>query len=197
MYRVLACLVLVVSFVGCEDVPDRQCPDGRCPIRDCEGGQCPAPQPVTWAEVPGEIRQANYAGGSCAWASMETLFRYHGRDDLADKWRKAYWGGAYTRDVVAACEADDLTYAYTDRGDAAFLDWCSQTRRVAMIHWQGGSHAINFLGYRNGKALLIDNNATQRTIEMDRQRFLAEWRAANGGVALAIADPPPPREPWL
>jgi hypothetical protein len=82
-------------------------------------------------------------------------------------------------------------------GDPAWLDWASRTRRGAAIHWQGGIHAITFLGYdADGKAVLCDNNSPEREQRMPREQFLNEWRRAGGAAITALGTPGPPR-PWM
>jgi hypothetical protein len=153
LHRLLpaACCLLATCcllFAGCDDSEPGDCSDGRCPL-DREQSQLPSPIPcpLTYADIPPAIREHNYGGGSCTWASMETMFRWHGLDAEADLWRKTYTGGANWYDVARECDHRGLRYAYTDCGDERFLDWCARTRRPAMIHWDA-CHSINFCGYK-------------------------------------------------
>jgi hypothetical protein len=152
----------------------------------------------TYANVPVIARQQNYgSGGSCAWAAAETALRYHGYDDLADCLRRQYSGGAtVVGQVSAAFDSRGLDYAYTVAGDAAFLDWCARTRRVAMLQWvsHGAWHSINFCGYSGGKAILIDNNAPAKLLDMPREQFIQTWKSYRG-VALVLVEPPAPPDP--
>jgi hypothetical protein len=198
--RLFRCLLLIASFLfvaGCDDPEPCHCPGGRCPVNRSEPQDFAPRMAATWADIPIELRQANYSGGSCTWASMETMFRWHGLDAEAELWRKTYSGGANWGDVARECDRRGIRFAFTERADEQFLEWCARTRRPAMIHW-GAAHSINFCGYDGQAAVLIDNNLPQHELLMPKQEFLARWRASFGnGVALAIVEPPPPPEPTV
>lgn len=211
-------LILALFFcvvVGCDGVtigePPRDqvpppgqnengCPDGRpCPTdRPCTDVASPY-KLVPPVDLPVELREPNYAGGSCMYAAFCDVLRWQGLFDVADEVRREHRGGQVITGLARICDARGLRFAYTADGDEAFLDWCSRTRRGAVIHWRVHScsdHAITFCGYDDaGNAVLIDNNATKRDKRMPKAAFLIEW-ARNGGKALTVVyDPYPPR-PW-
>lgn len=146
-------------------------------------------------DLPVELRCANYAGGSCTHASLISLLRWQGLDEVADYWRRHYSGGAYVTDLAAIAEPWGLRYAYTTDGDAEFLAWCSRTRRGAAIYYYT-NHSVTFAGYRDGEAVLLDNNRTGRLIRIPKETFLANWRSYGGGALTVVYSPSPPR-PWI
>lgn len=202
--RVIRHLVLLsglLALTGCDDVVIDDGSGGGCP-----GGTCPdaASAPGWLAEVPpvdlpGALRQANYGGGSCMHASLISVLRWQGRDDLAERWRRSYSGAAGVWDLAEIAEWLDLDYAWTTRGDAAFLEWCSHTRRGAAIHYKPG-HAVTFFGFvsRNGVefAVICDNNHPGRLEWIEKRRFIESWRGY-GGFALSIVGTPGNPRPWL
>ena len=125
-----------LAVAGCRvQGPARKCPDGSCTVarRTMENEDCPFPI-AAWREVPvvnlpQHARCRNYAGGSCVIASTVSLFRWQGRDDLAELFRGAYGGGQSASSLHAKLEAHRVRYAYTTSGDAAFLEWAARARR--------------------------------------------------------------------
>lgn len=226
LFVVLVLLAAVLSLVGCDGVtigeprpnlqqtdqpvPDRPYgPDGTCPDGSCPNGACPVDRPCTDAaspyrlvppvDLPVQLRQPNYAGGSCMYAAFCDVLRWQGLYDVADHVRQSYRGGQVVSGLAGVCDGLGLKFAFTTEGDESFLAWCSRTRRGAVIHWRVSSysdHAITFCGYDDQQqACLIDNNATKKVKRMPKASFLAEWHR-NGGKALTVVyDPYPPR-PW-
>lgn len=205
MIRHLLIAVCLVLFIGCEDAPE-QCPDYQpqqtrivtTKKRCCPGGRCPVPQ-MALTEVPVELRQPNYNGGSCLWASLVTALRWQGQDSLATRVRAAYSGGANVSDLEVMCDREGIRFAATTDGNESLLQWASDTRRIAAIHWvvsQPGDHAISFAGYVNvgGKVLaaLIDNNAPGKNLYLPKDRFLRTWKASGGCALVPIYTPAPP-----
>lgn len=181
---------------GC---PDGSCPNGNCPVdRPCTDAASPY-RLVPPVDLPVSLREPNYAGGSCMYAAFCDVLRWQGLFDVADEVRANYRGGQVVSGLAQICDRRGLRFAYTADGDESFLDWCSRTRRGAVIHWRVSrysDHAITFCGYAaDGNAVLIDNNATKRDKRMPKAAFVAEWHR-NGGKALTVVyDPYPPR-PW-
>ena len=167
------------------------CPDGRCP------GTVGRWPPV---DLPPSLRQANYGGGSCMHAAMISILRWQGRGELADQWRRNYSGAAGVWTLAKLAEKYDLDYAWTTDGDPAFLQWASDTRRGAAIHYKP-VHAVAFLGYqtRGGLeyAVLYDNNASRDRLEyVEKNAFIRAWRGY-GGCALTIVGTPANPRPYL
>jgi len=158
-----------------------------------ENTVCPWPSGPPM-DLPKSLRQANYAGGSCMHASLISVLRWQGRFELADWWRRSEYGAAGVYDLARVCRRLDLRFAWTTNGNAAFLDWCSSTRRGAAIHYFS-QHAVTFCGYEDGNAVLLDNNRPGTYIRVPKQQFLSRWRGY-GGLALTVVYAPPPPRPW-
>jgi len=191
MVAVLACVLVGFQFDG-----------GRPPI-DAEfaavyGGVAPTgtPQGVVM-DLPAELRQANWGGGSCVHASTVSLLRWQGQYAMADWWRQQYSGGEYAWRLVQRMEAAGVRYAYTTSADVNFLEWCVRTGRGAGIFYKP-QHAINLVGLDDQYAYLLDNNYTDRPEQtgvwerVPRATFERQW-LGYGGVAwtLVYAVPPP------
>lgn len=141
------------------------------------------------------LRERNYKGGSCVHASWVVSLRMQGLEDWADWWRANYAYGEYPKRLAARADRAGLKYAYTLRGDADFLDWCSRTNRPATIgyFWR---HSINFICFEGGQAKLLDNNRTHKYLWVPRGEFLRRWRGYGGWAVVPIAEPVPPT-PWI
>jgi len=198
---VVGCLLAVL--MGCEPVtiqtePSKHdnCPDGRCPYQS---------GPIQRLERA--LRHANYSGGSCAHAAMQDVLVAQGMAWTARLWRQRYGGGAGVSTLRAICERLDLRYAYTTTGEVEFLEWCSRTRRPACIFYNRSTtdprsaHAITFIGFDRGMAILLDNNDPRREYATPKEWFLRHWQACGrnygyrGGVAFTViyspVGPPP------
>jgi hypothetical protein len=156
---------------------------------------------VREVDLPVVFRQAIYQRGSCMWASMITALHRQGLHSEARYWRETYWGGCAVSGVVPVAEARGLRYAYTLRGDEAFLAWASRTRRGAALHWEidrPGDHAVFFYGYDDSgrTALVIDNNSPSRVLRIPRERFLATWKRSGGQAITPVYSPLPPAPTW-
>lgn len=173
-------LISIVLFAGCR-VPESK-PYSEPPL-----------YATVSAIVPVEIRQRNYArGGSCAYASAITMFRYHGKDKAANWMRRNDYGAAYVVSSIARrCRQFKIGYRYEQKGNAEFLEWVSKTRRVAVLSHEKG-HAVNFLGFGNGQAILLDNNRISLRYCIPKREFLRQWR----GYAIALTELPPPPYAW-
>ena len=79
------------------------CPDGQCPFGPSEQQSLYVSPSEMWhgsatgvvLDLPQELRQKNWGGGSCVHASNVNLLRHVGLDELADWWRSNYSGGEY------------------------------------------------------------------------------------------------------
>jgi hypothetical protein len=190
--------VLLVALAGC-DTPieigggsDR--PDPRM-LPDCSDSMCPYTE-EPFADVPDAYRMANYAGGSCNHASIQTVLHYLGLHDVAADWRRRYSSGIGAQGLARICKTYGLTYAATFDGDEAFLAWCSRTGRPAAIHYYE-MHAITFSGYTvSGKAILIDNNRPTKRIEVPKAEFVARWKGYGGCAITVLGGKRPPPRPW-
>jgi hypothetical protein len=196
-------VILAVWLTGCElriEAEQPACPDGQC--EPCPDGECPAEyQPGPIHRLEKALQTPNYRGGSCAHAATIDSLIAQGQDDLARAWRRRFYGGAGVSHLVSAAEKLGVRYAYTSSGDVSFLQWCSRTRRPACIFYKP-MHAITFLGFENGDAVMVDNNRPGREERVGREEFLRKWNAYGqsygyrGGVAFAavyVPAPPPPR----
>jgi len=165
-------------------VPQRPCPDGRCPYAT-----------IPPMDLPEVLRQHNYAGGSCVHASLVSVLRWQNLPELAAWWREAYRGGETLGGLVAKVDAARLRFAYTDRGNTEFLAWCSRTRRGAVVFYKP-AHAVCFCGFVGRHAVVMDNNHPARLEWIPRETFLARWQAYGGVALTAVYSPAPPR-PWV
>lgn len=183
MRRMVLVLCLAVAATGCRvRVGDR-------PTR-CPGGSCPAAE-VPTVNVPPGGRVSNYAGGSCVFASIETLFYWQGRADLATRWRSIYSGGETSSGLEAKLEAEGVRFAQTTSGDAAFLEWAIRTRRGAAVSWPEG-HMVCLVHLDAERAGVVDNNRTSEVRWTDRRAFEAKWRECGGWAATPVYSPSPP-----
>jgi hypothetical protein len=182
----------------------RQEPDGEY---DCPDGTCPYdPGPINRLESA--LHNGNYHrgyGGSCAHVGVQDSLTAQGMSWLAADWRRRYGGPAGVGDIRSIAERYNLRYAYTTVGDVRFLQWCSRTRRPACIFYRftRGAHAVTFVGFENGAAVLQDNNRVGKEIHVPTSTFLARWNqygrecGYRAGVAFAVVGTPNPPQPTL
>lgn len=146
------------------------------------------------ANLPVELRPHNWTdrggSGSCVNASTVYNLRWTSNESLADWWRKNHAGGETTTTIRQHHDARNLRYYFTLSADPRILDWCTVTRRSALI-WYYPRHCITFAGFHGQHAHLIDNNRPTQVIRVEREEFLRNW-AGYGGFALALANPPVP-----
>jgi hypothetical protein len=138
------------------------------------------------------LRQPNYNGGSCVYASMCTVLVWQHREDLAGIMRSNYSGAASADALIAACQALGIDYAFTKTGDSGFLEWCDRTNRGAVIFYFP-DHCVTFAGYDSDNALVIDNNAPGNYIRIPKARFLQDWKSYGGFALTAVYSPSPPQ----
>jgi len=154
---------------------------------------------IPWMNLPRALREWNWGSGSCVHASTVMVLRWQGQHELAAKWRRKYSGGETAGGLRYKLDNEGVQYATVKfRGDEAFLDYCSETRRGAVIFYYP-SHSICFCGFanRDGQqvAMLLDNNRIDRFIEVPRADFIRHWNGY-GGFALTTLFDPPPRLPY-
>lgn len=184
-------------------------PDGRwvCPNRDPKrkaggpftvnvpkvGDEC---EGIAWnlLDLPVELRQKNYAGGSCCHCAHQDVLHWHGFHEEAEWWRQNHSGGFSVSGGARIMDQLGMAYAYTTRGDERLLEWASRNGHGAAIHYYP-SHAITFRGYANGYAYLCDNNRTGTLIKVEKNEFIRNWRGY-GGCALTIVYSPHPPIEW-
>lgn len=216
LHVAITALALLFS-TGCEiEIGTSSGPQQKCP-GPCPGGVCfPAcsncgrkhnpripcliPLPVKangeqyvglqLSEIPEEIRQKNYGGGSCLYAGLITPLEHMGEKELANRIRK-YKGGQHVDGLSRICEAEGIRFVATSDGDENLLEWCSRTRRMATIHYFP-VHAVTFCGYENGEAVLIDNNKVRADIRIPKDRFIRDWHGYGGCALIPIYSPAPP-----
>ena len=214
-------MMLVVAAValagGCRvKQPPRRCPDGSCrvvgwgvsptriqieplnatQIADSPSNRVGLHPTLRFSETPVvnlplHARCRNYAGGSCVIASTVSLFRWQGRDDLADLFRRAYSGGQSASSLHAKLEARGVRYAYTTSGDAAFLDWACRTRRGAGVTFFA-NHFICLVHLDGQRTILLDNNRVGQYITLPRDEFLRRWRGYGGWATTPVYSPAAP-----
>lgn len=205
-------LVLFLALGGCDglSIDDAPCcPDGPCRPDGsawqptvCRAGQ------LAWAfedrlkgddvippmDLPPELRERNYSGGSCVHASTIMVLRWQGMEELADWWRQTYAHGESSSGLIGKADKAGLAFAYTLEGDEQFLDWVSSTRRGATIFYYP-NHSICFNGFTDHgqTAVLLDNNRIDRYITLPRAEFLRAWRGYGGFAFTPVGSPAPPR----
>ena len=147
-------------------------------------------------EIPQEARERNYKGGSCYHASIETVMRMVGRGDDAEWWRQTYAHGESTGRLMRRLDKRGITYAATTMGDVKFLEWATRTRRPCAIPYYP-NHAITFVCFHKGNAVLLDNNRTHKYIFVPKPTFVRNWAGRYGGDAICILSSPIPPTPFL
>jgi hypothetical protein len=172
----------------------------------CEEEACPAPPALLRTELsalprsgnvapivdlPVALRTSNWGGGSCVHASTVHLLYWQGQPELAQWWRQTYSGGEHASRLHERLNQAHLQFAYTVEGDVAFLEWALRTRRGAGITYFP-NHAVNLVHLDEQRAGLLDNNRVQQIVWIERQEFLARWRAYGGWAWTLVYNPPPP-----
>lgn len=151
-------------------------------------------------ELPLELRQPNWGGGSCVHASNVMILRHQGLYEMADWWRKNYSGGEYDTRLAQRLDAAGLRYAYA-HNDEKFLMWCIRTRRGAGIFYKP-NHSIACVGMDDTYVYLLDNNDVNyperegHYERVPREEFFRKWKGY-GGFAWTLVYSPLPPEPHL
>jgi hypothetical protein len=145
------------------------------------------------------FREKNWLGpqgeGSCVHASMTMLFRWQGRYDLADMWRRTYADGEWTggTGLAAKFDKEGVRYAYTTgKKDLSFLEWAVATRRGCGVTMKGGAHMVILIHLDAERAGILDNNFPEEFRWVPRETFLAEWYSSQSWAVTPVYTPPPP-----
>lgn len=188
-FRAIALVCLLLS--GCEQMPTQ--------VRALRSPPPEAPP----ANPHPSLHQRNKTGpqgeGSCVHASLVNHWRWLNRHEIAAKWWATYGDGEYASRLMERLDAAGEKYVYTEKADPRFLDWCSQTRRGAILWWKP-SHCCTFEGWvtdKSGKqfAAVLDNNRPGVYEYHEREQFIRGW-AGFGGFALSSLSPPPTANVW-
>jgi len=137
------------------------------------------------------LRQQNYLGGSCVHASMITILNWQHKEKEAEYWRTNFSGACSKATLIRNANSLGLDIAYVENGDPNFLEWCSRTRRGAVIFYYE-NHCITFCGYTNNYAILIDNNSIHEVDKIPKSKFLSDWKAYGGFALTPVYAPTPP-----
>jgi len=198
MKRLLFALLLI-SMIGCEGIKI-----------DFEGApmvpSAPKRPDVIYPEYEQErptvnleevFRQSNWIGsqdeGSCVWASMMMLFRWQGREDLADLIEANYENGSWPSDLAAKFDAHDVRYAYTSqKNDVSFIEWACATRRGCGVTVQGAAHMVIVVHMDAEQVGILDNNHIDEIKWVPREAFLNEWKNSESWAVTPVYTPPPP-----
>ena len=177
---------------------------GVCRMSDPAAGKRPwlagpVDPEIPWMNLPRELREWNWGGGSCVHASTVMCFRWQGDLQRAAYWRRTYSGGETSYGLRQKLDANGIRYHYSARaGDESVLEYASRTRRGAVIFYYP-VHSICFCGFavKDGQehAVLLDNNRIDNFIWVEKQSFLKHWRGY-GGFALVLLGNPAPRLPY-
>ena len=184
------CLLLLFGLavcLGCQSVPQTRLVPNPPPAAEIPVANLPESlRPYNWTDVGGS--------GSCVNASTVYMLRWRGMEAMADWWRANHAGGETDSTIRKHHDAAGIRYVFTRAADASFLDWCSRTRRGAII-WFYERHCISFVGFATVEgreyAFLNDNNRPQRFIRIERGAFIRRW-AGYGGFGLSQLNPPVP-----
>ena len=179
--RIICAMVLLVSLFGCE-------------VALPKGTLAAAERPTV--NVPLAMRQSNWLGtrreGSCVHATMISLFRWQGRFNTADYWRRAFGNGSYPEDLAEKFDRAKVRYAYVTNGDVRFLEWACRTRRGCGITVRGGAHMVALVHFDAKWAGILDNNKIEKIIWIPRETLVAEWKASYGWAVAPVYTPAAP-----
>ncbi len=161
-------------------------------------GAAHAAAPVTELPVcnlPQELRVQNYKGGSCVHASTGSDFNWLHEYELQKWWNKTYAYGESYNGLTSKLRKNKIQFYDTANGDVSVLDRCTAERRMATIFYYP-SHSINFVGFQNGYAYLLDNNRTDVWIRVPRDTFIRNWKGYGGVAVVPLIGSPAPPLPW-
>lgn len=131
---------------------------------------------------------------------MVNHLRWLNRHMLAARWWATYHDGEYATRLMQRLDAAGEDYVCTEKADPRFLDWCTLTRRGAIIWWKP-NHCCTFAGWVKDVrgvtyAAILDNNNPGEYEYTEREQFIRGW-AGFQGFALTVLSPPPTASPWL
>ncbi len=200
MQRLCATLLLIAVLTGCDSTLTIDF--GNVPTIDLQQARPIYAYPGYQVEMPTvnleqAFRQENWLGpqreGSCVHAAMIMLFRWQGREDLADKWLRTYADGEWAENLAAKFDAEGVRYAYTQgQFDVSFLEWACNTRRGCGVTVKGGVHMVNLVHLDAKWAALLDNNDIGEIKWVPRETFLSEWFNSDSWAVTPVYTPPPP-----
>jgi hypothetical protein len=184
MLRLLSVVLLLVSLFGCDQMRPRRAI--ALPVPAVEQPPC---------NLPGSLHIRNWLGplnqGSCCHASLKNHALWHNDFAFVANWPHA--DGEYASRLRQRLDAAGYDYAFTEKADPRFLDWCSRERHGAVLWWKP-SHACTFMGWVQGNdgkqyATILDNNYPGKFEYTEREQFIRLW-AGYGGFALSLLQPP-------
>ena len=158
--------------------------------------------------VPDEWRKSNWlspnGSGSCVHASFVSLLRWQGRYETAKMWEKKYSGGEWPSSFKTKLDKEGIRYSFTvGEGDVKFLEWACKTRRGAGVTVRGrptknyplgipGGHMVTLVHLDAKWAAILDNRATKNFIWIQRDIFIAEWKASHSWAMTPVYKPSAP-----
>ena len=114
--QVLLCCLPLLVLVGCDE-------PGGCP-------NCPSSVVAPFVDerpqvnLPHELREWNWGGGSCVHASHVMALRWQNQLELAQWWRATFSGEESYHGLTSKMERAGVPYLATHTGDVDFLEWC-------------------------------------------------------------------------
>lgn len=184
MKRIVCACLLLVGLLGCEELrPQRAI---ALPVPAAE-------QPV--CNLPAQLHVRNWLGplqqGSCVHASLKNHALWHNDFAFARAWPHS--DGEYASRLMQRLDATGVAYAFTEKADPRFLDWCDQHRHGCILWWKP-SHCCTFMGWVRGSdgrqyAAILDNNYPGKFELTEREQFVRLW-AGYGGFALSLLESP-------
>jgi hypothetical protein len=151
---------------------------------------------IPTVNLPVNLRQSNWGGGSCVHATLVSLFRWQGRYAMADYWRKTYSDGEYADKLAEKLDKEDVRYAYINgKYDVDFLEWACETRRGCGVTVTGknpGDHFVLLCDLTDTDAYIMDNNSTQKYKVIPRDEFLTDWKRSGSWAMTVLYAPAAP-----
>lgn len=155
----------------------------------------PAVRELPICNLPEALREHNYKGGSCVHASTESAFNWLHEYPLAKWWRNTYSGGESYTGLVEKLNKNKIPFYSTYSGDVNVLEKATAERRMATIFYYP-SHSIDFNGFQDGYAYLLDNNRTGEWIRVPKDTFIKNWKGYGGVAVVPLIGAPAPPLPW-
>jgi hypothetical protein len=150
---------------------------------------------VPICNLPQPLRVQNYKGGSCVHASTGSDFNWLHEYALQKWWNQTYSSGESYNGLTSKLRKNKIPFYDTANGDVQVLEKCSAERRMATIFYYP-SHSINFCGFQDGYAYLLDNNNTGVWIRVQRETFIRNWKGYGGVAVVPLIGSPAPPLPW-
>ncbi len=155
----------------------------------------PTVKEIPICNLPEQLRVHNYKGGSCVHASTGSDFNWLNEFALQKYWNQKYSSGESYNGLTSKLRANKIPFYDTQNGDVSILDRCTAERRMATIFYYP-SHSINFVGFQDGFAYLLDNNRTGEWIRVPRDTFIKNWKGYGGVAVIPLIGAPSPPLPW-